>query len=192
MRIPWDEYFMMIARLVSTRSTCLRRQVGAVIVRGKRILATGYNGQLPGLWHCSEETQCYYGCPTRECEESRACPYVPAYREKFRKVGCCKQVKGDARYCRAVHAEANAICQAAAMGIPLNGAVIYSTTKPCPECIKLIASVGIKRVYYEEDYYQDDPELWRFWASEAGKTGIDFVRLVVTPEALKLARAVLE
>lgn len=165
MRIPWDDYFMLIAKLVSTRSTCLKRRVGAVIVRDKRILATGYNGQLPGEHHCNEP------------DPSSGAPPM-----------CEKEIQGDRRYCRAVHAEANAILQAAKQGISLEGADLYCTLKPCPDCIKLIASVGIETVYYETDYYHDDPELWQFWKIESG---LEFVELKVSDEALALAQEVL-
>lgn len=169
-RILQDEYFMLIAKLVSLRSTCLKRRVGAVIVKDKRILTTGYNGQLPGQTNCRKVTF-YKKTPT-----------------SF-KIGCSKEIYGDYRYCRAVHAEANAILQAAKMGISLNGAVLYCTLKPCPECIKMITSVGIKRVYYELDYYHNDPDLWQFWEDESG---LEFVELKVSEEALALAKSVLE
>lgn len=171
MRIPWDEYFMLIAKLVSIRSTCLKRRVGAVIVRDKRILTTGYNGQLPRQRHCGD-VLFYRKTPT-----------------SF-KANCSKEIYNDRCYCRAVHAEANAILQAAKMGISLEGAVLYCTLKPCPDCIKLIGSVGIKRVYYEMDYYHDDPDLWRFWRSEA--KDVEFVELKISEKALALAKSVLE
>ena len=161
MRISWEEYFMLIAKLVSTRSTCLKRQVGAVIVRDKRILTTGYNGQLPGQRHCKE----------------------PGF------VRCNKDFWDDHRFCRAIHAEANAIIQAAKMGISLEGAELYTTLKPCPDCIKLIASVGINTVYYEMDYYYDNPDLWRFWKVESD---LKFVKLKVSDKALNLAKSALE
>jgi len=189
MRIPWDEYFMLIAKLVSTRSTCLKRRVGAVIVRDKRILATGYNGQLPGQVHCGEHPcdRCKF---EYECSHHNVRP-VPCDLDRFgnKPVKCWKDAKNDRRFCRAVHAEANAILQAAKMGISLEGAELYCTLKPCPDCIKLIAQVGIERVYYELDYYHDDPDLWRFWEAESG---LEFIELKVSDEALAMAKSVLE
>jgi len=183
MRIPWNEYFMLLAKLVSLRSTCLRRQVGAVIVKDRRVLATGYNGQLPGRWHCDDNVRCWEKCPTKECIDLGVCPFDwPVEPE------CLKTVKGDARYCRAVHAEANAILQAAKLGIPLGGATIYCTLKPCPDCIKSIASAGIKRVVYGSDYYHDSPELWNFWKTESG---LEFEELRISDMALDFVRKVL-
>ena len=143
MRIPWDEYFMLIAKLVSTRSTCLKRRVGAVIVKDKRILATGYNGQLSGLEHCDDAGECF-----KDFHENPA-------------------------FCRAVHAEANAILQSAKQGISLKGADLYCTLKPCADCLKMIASVGIRRVLYEMPYYIEEPELDRFWHQEAREAGVE-------------------
>ena len=161
MRISWEEYFMLIAKLVSTRSTCLKRKVGAVIVRDKRILTTGYNGQIPGQRHCNE----------------------PDFQL------CYKEYWNDRRFCRAIHAEANAVIQAAKMGISLEGAELYSTLMPCPECVKLIASVGIKRVYYELDYHYDPPNAWYYCEPESG---IDFIKLEVSDEALSIAKSALD
>lgn len=125
-RPGWDEYFMQVAQVVATRSTCLRRNIGAVIVRDKRILATGYNGAPTGLRHCAE-------------------------------VGCLKDrlnVPSGERQelCRALHAEQNAIVQAARYGTVIEGASIYSTTEPCSMCSKMIINAGIKRVIYRDPY----------------------------------------
>jgi len=117
-RTPWDKYFMQIALDVSTRSTCDRKFVGAVIVRDKMILSTGYNGSIRGLPHCDE-------------------------------VGH----EMDNGHCvRTVHAEANAIVQAARNGAGIEGADIYVTASPCYNCFKLIANSGIKRIFYGELY----------------------------------------
>jgi len=117
---------MQITRLVATRSTCLRRKVGAIIVMDKRILATGYNGAPRNLPHCSET-----GC----------------LREKF-------NVPSGERHelCRGIHAEQNAIIQAATHGISIKNSVLYSTHYPCSICIKMIINSGIKKVYYLEGY----------------------------------------
>ncbi|MBI5804464.1 cytidine/deoxycytidylate deaminase family protein [candidate division TA06 bacterium] len=126
MRPSWDRYFMEIALLVSSRTTCLRRQVGAVIVKDKRLLSTGYNGAPVGLKHCAE-------------------------------LGCLRQklgVKSGEKHelCRAIHAEQNAIIQAATFGVPLQGASIYITHFPCVLCSKMIINAGIKRIVYSQGY----------------------------------------
>ncbi len=125
-RPSWDEYFIEITKLVATRSTCLRRKVGAIFVRDKRILATGYNGAPKGLRHCEE-----IGC----------------LRERLK-------IPSGERHelCRGVHAEQNAIVQAATSGVNLEGATIYSTTYPCILCSKLIINARVKKVIYLEGY----------------------------------------
>lgn len=124
-RPSWDTYFMEIAKLVATRATCPRRSVGAVIVRDRRILATGYNGAPRGLAHCPE------GGPGHDW---------PA--------GCMR-----AGHCiRSLHAEQNALLQAAQIGVPCEGATIYVTCQPCNMCAKMIINAGIHRVIYEGDY----------------------------------------
>jgi dCMP deaminase len=127
-RPSWDDYFMQIAHLVATRATCPRRQVGAVIVRDRRILSTGYNGAPRGLPHCPP------GGPDHEWPE-----------------GCMR-----AGHCiRSLHAEQNAFLQAAMIGIPCEGATIYVTCQPCNTCAKMIINAGIVRVIYEGDYPDD-------------------------------------
>lgn len=120
-RASWDEYFMEIAHVVSTRATCDRRNVGAVIVREKTILSTGYNGSIRGLSHCDE-------------------------------VG---HMMEEDHCVRTVHAEANAIAQAARNGVCIDGAAIYVTASPCWSCFKLIANSGIVRICYGE-FYRDN------------------------------------
>jgi len=129
MRPSWDEYFMEIARLTSKRSTCLRRQVGAVLVRDNRIITTGYNGAPTGLKHCEEA-----GCIRVE----RNIP--PGERHEL---------------CRGIHAEQNAIIQAAMIGVSIKGATLYSTTQPCSLCAKMLINAGIKRIVYKGDYPDD-------------------------------------
>lgn len=119
-RKPWDQYFMQIAVQVATRSTCDRKHVGAVIVRDKTILSTGYNGSVRGMPHCDD-------------------------------VG---HMMEDGHCVATVHAEANAIIQAAKNGTAIDGADIYVTASPCWNCFKLIANSGIKRVFYLE-FYRD-------------------------------------
>lgn len=119
---------MQIAHLVKTRATCPRRQVGAVIVRNKRILATGYNGAPRGLSHCPPTG------PTHDWPE-----------------GCLR-----AGHCiRALHAEQNALLQAAMIGIPCEGSTMYVTCQPCNTCAKMIINAGITKVVYEGDYPDD-------------------------------------
>ncbi len=125
-RPSWDEYFILIANLVKQRSTCLRRQVGALIVKDQRILATGYNGAPAGLRHCSE-----VGCLREQAE------VPPGERHEL---------------CRGIHAEQNAIVQAAAFGVSIKGSTLYCTHFPCVLCTKMIINAGIKRLVVENDY----------------------------------------
>ena len=139
MRPTWDEYFIDIARHVATRSTCLRRHVGAIIVKHKRILSTGYNGAPRGLLHCDE-----IGC----------------LREKLGIPSGQRQ-----EVCRGLHAEQNAIVQAALHGVPIQGGQIYCTHQPCVTCAKMIINAGIVRVVCAEEY---PDELGRSMLAEAG------------------------
>ncbi|MBF0216176.1 MAG: cytidine/deoxycytidylate deaminase family protein [Candidatus Omnitrophica bacterium] len=125
-RPTWDEYFLNIAKLVATRSTCLRRNVGAVVVKNKQILATGYNGAPSGITHCSAT-----GC----------------MREKMK-------IPSGERHelCRALHAEQNAFLQAARHGVGLDGSSLYITTQPCSICAKMIVNVGVKKIIFEGPY----------------------------------------
>ncbi|MTF38730.1 deoxycytidylate deaminase [Cyanobacterium aponinum] len=125
-RPTWDEYFMLMAKLASTRSTCLAFPVGAVIVKDRQVLATGYNGSPSGSAHCTAQGYCYEGLSS--CDASKTLPS------------------------RAVHAEANAIAQAARHGIATQGATIYVTLEPCIACLKLIISAGIREVFYETNF----------------------------------------
>ncbi len=134
-RPTWDEYFLMMAKLAATRSTCLAFPVGAVIVKDRQILATGYNGSPSGSVHCTAQGYCYPGLET--CAASSTLPS------------------------RAIHAEANAIAQAAKHGISTQGSSIYVTLEPCISCLKLIISAGIKEVFYETDFVKGDKVLVR-------------------------------
>ena len=125
-RPEWEVYFLEIAQLVSKRSTCLRRAVGAVLVKDKRILASGYNGAPSGMKHCAE-----VGCEREKLN-------VPS---GFR-----------AELCRGLHAEQNAIIQAAYHGVEIKGSILYSTTMPCSICIKMLINAGIKKIIYLEGY----------------------------------------
>lgn len=127
-RPSWDDYFMTIAFDVASRSTCLRRNVGAVIVKDRRILATGYNGPPAGVSHCTPETclRSMLNVPSGERHE----------------------------LCRGLHAEQNAIIQAASHGVMIAGAVIYVTHSPCSICTKMLINSGI-RTFIAESAYED-------------------------------------
>jgi len=126
MRPEWDDYFMEMAEVVKTRSTCLRRKVGAVIVKDKRILTTGYNGAPTGTPHCLE-----IGC----------------YREEH------NIPSGErAELCRGTHAEQNAIIQAAYHGVSIKGATLYVTLQPCVLCAKMAINAGIEKIYFKGNY----------------------------------------
>lgn len=147
-RPTWDEYFMQMAQVVAGRSTCLRRQVGAVIVKDRQILSTGYNGSPSGLTHCVQ-------------------------------TGCLRQKLGipsgeRTEICRAVHAEQNALVQAAKHGVAISGADIYTTVQPCVLCTKLIINAGIKRVFYVTPY----PDQLAFEMATEAK--LELVRLIPT------------
>jgi dCMP deaminase len=125
-RPSWDEYFIKIAEIVKERSTCLRRRVGAVIVKDNRILTTGYNGAPPGARHCDE-------------------------------IGCMRETMGIPsgerhELCRALHAEQNAVIQAAKYGIPIEGSTVYTTTYPCVICAKILIASGVERIVYDGGY----------------------------------------
>ena len=125
-RPSWDEYFMDIANRVATRSTCLRRAVGAILVHEKRIIATGYNGGPSGLRHCLD-------------------------------IGCLREQLGipsgqQHELCRGIHAEQNAIIQAARYGMPIEGSVLYCTTQPCTQCTKMLINAGITEIVFAEGY----------------------------------------
>jgi dCMP deaminase len=125
-RPSWDQYFMAIANMVRTRSTCLRRQVGAIVVKDKRILSTGYNGAPRGMKHCSE-----IGC-LREASD-----VPPGERHEL---------------CRGIHAEQNAIVQAAAFGVSIQGSTLYCTHFPCVLCTKMLINAGISKLVIERAY----------------------------------------
>lgn len=125
-RISWNEYFKQFAYLSAERSSCLRRKVGAVLVKENHILSTGYNGAPSGIAHCFE-----VGCLREQLN-------VPS-GEKH-------------ELCRGLHAEQNAIIQAAKHGVSISGATLYCTTHPCIICTKMLINAGIKRIYYSEGY----------------------------------------
>jgi len=124
-----DTYFMEMAQLISTRSTCVRRRVGSVIVKDKRVLTTGYNGSPKGTMHCED-------------------------------LGCIRDqqnIPSGTRHelCRGVHAEQNAVIQAAYFGISIDGATLYTTTYPCSMCAKILINAGIKEIVYADSYLDE-------------------------------------
>jgi dCMP deaminase len=166
MRPSWDEYFMLIAKLVSTRSTCNSRPTGAVLVKDKQILATGYNGSMPGAPHCIDETM------------PDGTPYC--HRRALKIADVDKY-----NYCRASHAEANAIAQAARYGVAIKGAALYVTLQPCFVCLKLLATAQITRVYFELAYESRDAARDAFWDEAVKKAGIEvFQQLSISADAL--------
>ncbi len=138
-RPSWDHYFMDITRFVATRSTCLRRQVGAILVRDKRILSTGYNGAPRGIKHCLEA-----GCLREQLE-------IPSGERH--------------ELCRALHAEQNVIIQAALHGVGINSATLYCSNLPCVICSKMLINAGIRKIVFHEGY---PDELSREFLSTAG------------------------
>ena len=126
----WDKRFMEMTELVSTWSSCIRRQVGAIIVKDKRILTTGYNGAPSGVSSCKDREKCI------RIERNIAS-------------GTCQEI------CYAVHAEQNAICQAAKLGLSIDGATLYCTHQPCTICARLIINSGITKVVYKNGYPDD-------------------------------------
>ncbi len=126
MRPSWDQYFIDITKVVATRSTCLRRQVGAIIVKERHIIATGYNGAPSCLPHCAET-----GC-------MRENMLIPSGQRH--------------ELCRGLHAEQNAVIQAAVHGVSIAGGTLYSTTQPCVLCSKILINAGIKRIVFIGPY----------------------------------------
>jgi dCMP deaminase len=125
-RPSWDKYFLDMSKLVAKRSTCLRRSVGAVLVKDKRILATGYNGAPAGLKHCID-----IGCMRQRLK-------IPSGERH--------------ELCRALHAEQNALIQASLYGISVAGSTLYSTNQPCVICAKMLINAGIKEIVIAEGY----------------------------------------
>ncbi len=124
MRPSWDEYFMEVATVVARRATCLHRQIGAILVKDKHILTTGYNGAPAGLAHCLDMACARDRVPSGERQE----------------------------LCRGLHAEQNSLIQAARHGIAVAGATLYCTTEPCSLCTKMLINAGIVRVVFRDPY----------------------------------------
>ena len=146
-RPSWEQYFLELADLVASRSSCLRRQVGAVLVKNERIIATGYNGAPRGLGHCLE-------------------------------IGCLReamQIPSGQRYelCRGVHAEQNAIINAANYGVSTQDSVLYCTRQPCIICARMIINAGITKVVHRGDF---DDQLAEQFLQEAGIEIVEIFR----------------
>jgi len=159
-RPSWDEYFMFLAKVAASRSTCLSRPVGGLMVLDRQILVTGYNGSMPGDLHCLDEGYCF-----KRSQE--------------------KKGRGKYDFCRASHAEANMLAQAAKKGISIEGATLYVTLMPCYTCTKQLAVAGIKSAIYEHIYESEDPDRDKFWR-EAMESSMKFRQLTISPETVDL------
>ena len=157
-RPTWDEYFLEMARVIASRSTCLRRSVGAILVHDKRILATGYNGAPANLPHCEE-----VGCRRQELG------IASGERQEL---------------CRGLHAEQNAIIQGALHGVSVRGSVLYCTTQPCVICAKMLINAGVQRVVYEGDYAD---QLSLEMLQQAGVELLRFPRQAAAPKGTETA-----
>jgi dCMP deaminase len=131
MRKPWDDYFMDLSFVVAERSTCLRRNIGAVAVKDKRIIATGYNGPPPGISHCIDDG----GCQRERLN-------IPSGQQHEK--------------CKAIHAEENIIVQCAIHGINISGATLYITAKPCSLCARKLISLKLNEIIFPANSYPDD------------------------------------
>ncbi len=151
-RLPWDQYFMRIAQVVASRSTCLRAQVGAVLVRNRSIVATGYNGAPAGMAHCTD-----VGCLLYKSEAPDGVVETNCFRT--------------------IHAEVNAIAQAARNGTSIDGADAYVTASPCVHCLKVLVNVGVRSIYYLRPYKIDRVR------EMLDQAGIAFVQVELPPDA---------
>lgn len=156
---------MLLAKLAAIRTTCISRAVGAVIVVDNQVISTGYNGSVPGGPHCLDEGRCH--------KRSKGA------------------ASGDYLASRAVHAEANAIGMAARRGISVEGGTMYITMAPCANCVKLLASAGIRSVVYERDYDTEQGENPREWIEAMDAAGISYRQLTLSPDTVKQAVALI-
>jgi len=165
-RLPWDKYFLLQCRLIASRSTCMRRKVGALIVVEKHIISTGYVGQFSGVSHCTD-------------------------------VGCRKLKYGnDNNFCIAVHAEENALLQAARLGTSVRGGTLYSSLQPCRQCLKMAVVAGIKRIVYERPYSIDssrqDEKVDGFWKELAQSVDVTIEQVTLDENDLKVLQEISE
>jgi len=158
-RIGWNQYFMMLAKLASSRSTCISRPVGCVLVKNNHVLATGYNGSISGAPHCIEQEKC------------------------FRRQ---QEVPDDVKhlYCRSSHAEANIVAQAAKYAIDSFDSTLFITLYPCYTCYKLLCTAGIRTIYYESKYESVNvgANFNKIFIEDNGP--ITFSQLTIDPETL--------
>lgn len=152
-RLDWDQYWMGIAKLTASRSTCLSRSVGAILVKNNQLLSTGYNGALPGLLHCTDSQT---GCHRR-----------------------AMNISDNSKYdvCRSSHAEANAIALAAKIGISTHDSTLYCTLSPCFTCSKLLIMCGVKRVVVELIYKSLNEDRDKMWLQFLKENDIEFKHL---------------
>lgn len=201
MRPNWNEYHLLQAKLAAVRSTCNSRPQGAVLVLDNRIIATGYNGALPGQEHCSDHKPLLLAYSKPDCEFCERSGQIPVgfSGEDQRYVKCPAHIK-EIPYCRrraanipdaqkdracvSAHAEANAVAQAARLGAATAGSILYCTTRPCAVCTKILVMAGVVRVFYELDY--DDPD--SNWLRKL----LPMERLEVSCQATELAQEILK
>jgi dCMP deaminase len=160
----WDEYFMAIAKLISTRSTCSSRPVGCVVVRDHRILVSGYNGPPSGHPHCSE----------RGDGHDIFC---------LRRSGNIPDEKKH-EFCPSVHAEDNAVRLAESLGLNLAGSALYITLAPCIRCIQLLHQAGIRHVFFELRYQSIDPDRDAAWEAEARRCFETSTKASISPTSI--------
>jgi len=170
-RPSWHEYFMLLAKLLSVRSTCNSRKVGAVIVRNNRVLATGYNGAVHGAPHCIDQGPDF--CLRRRIGAHDADKY---------------------NYCISSHAEVNAVDQAARFGISLEGAALYCTLEPCNWCFKQLIQAGIREIYFEEAYESKNKDFDTYWRGimESNDSIREFRQIRISEDALNMVIGVLQ
>ena len=165
MRPDWNEYFMVLAKIVSSRSTCNSRPTGCVITHNNQILSTGYNGAVSREKHCIDM------------------PYFKGSPYCYRRI-LGKDEKEKKDYCIGNHAERNAIAHAAKKGISLNHSTLYVTLSPCYDCIKILFSSGIENVYYELPYQSTNHARDKFWIDQGLKLFKKFEQLEISKDLL--------
>lgn len=166
-RPSWDSYFLALTKLAASRSTCLSRPTGCVIVRDKQVLSTGYNGSMPGVPHCSDEGKCYR-----------------------RSIGAPDHAKYD--FCRSIHSEANAIALAARFGISVEGATAYFTLFPCFVCTKLLVRAGIREIVYEIGYESKNAKRDKHWREVVEEANIRIRQVKLSEKDKKWFKGFLE
>jgi dCMP deaminase len=170
-RISWHEYFMTLAKITSLRSSCNNRKIGAVIVQNRRVVATGYVGSGPGAPHCSDQGPNF----------------------------CLRRHKGIGdidkyNFCPSIHAEANALAQAARLGISVSGADLYCTLAPCYTCLKQASSSGICKIYYEIPYTSNNAERDQHWMEAAVRELqiVEYAQIKISEETMAQVIAIMQ